>query len=234
MIVVGSVRSSGATTLALALAAWFDNALLVEADPDGGVIAFRYQLAGEPGLLSLSAASDVDATSVLSFAQRLPGGLPVVVAPETPTRAAHVLRTAGDRTARALAALRDVTVVVDVGRLSVASPAMCFAAHAFVVLVVSRPREEELVAAVDRVSSLQATGAPAQLVVAGSGPFSDRDIEAKLGCPVFARIDDDPRAARILAEGGSGTVLARSALARSARNLALALADAPMAAEASA
>lgn len=223
MIVVGSVRSSGATTLALSLAAWIENALLVEADPDGGVIALRYGLAGEPGLLSLSAASAVDAKGVFSFAQRLPGGLPVVVGPATASRAAHVLRTAGDQTARALAALTDVSVVVDVGRLSVFSPAQCFAAHAAAVLVVTRPRVDELVAATDRLSSLQAAGAPARLVVVGAGPYGDRDIEAQLGCRVFARVEDDPRSARLLAEGGSGKVLARSELARSARSLAIAL-----------
>src|SRR4051812_17131410 len=98
-LVVGSVRSSGATTLALALAGWIDRAVLVEADPDGGVLALRYGLGREPGLLTLAAARDVDETRLLEHTQRLPGGLPVAVAPESADRSTHLLKTAGPRVA---------------------------------------------------------------------------------------------------------------------------------------
>ena len=80
MIVVGSVRSSGATTLALALAGSLERAVLIEADADGGVLALRYGLAREPGMATLAASRPGSGGGVLDHAQALPGGLPVVVA----------------------------------------------------------------------------------------------------------------------------------------------------------
>lgn len=225
-IVVGSVRSAGATTLALSLAGWLDRVVLVEADANGGVLALRYGLSREPGLISLAAARDLDSAAAFQHSQLLPGGLPVVVAPESPDRSTHLLRTAGARVAALLAGLDDVTVVVDAGRLSPSSPALCFAETASAVLIVARPLAEELVAAVERVASLNTAGARAGLVLVGAGPYSAQDVE-QLGCAVIGTVADDARAARALAEGGSGKALARSALARTARELAVTLARQP-------
>ncbi len=147
MIVVGSVRSSGATTLALALAASLERSVLVEADADGGLLALRYGLGREPGLLSLAASRQVSVDGILDHAQRLPGGLPVVVAPESPERATHLLRSAGARLGGLLAAIDGLDVVVDAGRLGPSSPALCLVPPASVALIVARPRAEELVAA---------------------------------------------------------------------------------------
>src|SRR3546814_11443072 len=48
LLVFGSARSSpGATTAALAVSSWIDRSVVVEADPDGGVVAVRYGLARE-------------------------------------------------------------------------------------------------------------------------------------------------------------------------------------------
>lgn len=227
MIVVGSVRSSGATTLALAVAAWLERALLVEADADGGVLALRYGLGREPGLVTLAAARDVRADAVFDHAQRLPGGLAAVPAPESPERATHLLRNAGGRLAWLLAALDGVDVVVDAGRLGPSSPATCFVSSAATTLLVARPRAEELVAGAERVAALAAAGATVGMVLVGSGPYTAADVTTHLRCPVLGTIDDDPRAARALAEGGSRKGLARSALARSARRLAAALVTRP-------
>jgi hypothetical protein len=216
MIAVGSVRSAGATTLALTLAGCSDGAVLVEADADGGVLALRYGLSREPGLLSLAASRQPSAESVLEHAQRLPGGLPVVVAPESPQRAGQLLRTAGQRLAALLAGVEG-TQLVDVGRISPTSPACTIAAAAAVVLIVVRPRAEELVAAVERVVAL---GDRAGLVLVGSGPYSASDVTTQLGCRVFGSIAADARAAQAMAEGGGPRKLGRSALVRSVRTLA--------------
>ncbi len=224
MIVVGSVRSSGATTLALALAGSLEGAVLVEADPDGGVLALRYGLGREPGLLTLAASRQVTGDTILDHAQRLPGGLPVVVAPESPDRATHLLRTAGQRLAGLLARTNGLDVVVDAGRLGPSSPAQCLVETASVTVIVSRPRVEELVGAAERVAAM---GPTAGLVLAGSGSYTARDVEAQLRCPVLGTIADDPRSARALAEGGSAEALTRSALLRCVRTLATALANAP-------
>ncbi len=224
MVVVGSVRSCGATTLALALAASLERAVLVEADADGGLLALRYGLGREPGLLSLAASRQVSGDGILDHAQRLPGGLPVVVAPESPERATHLLRSAGARLGGLLAAIDGFDVVVDAGRLGPSSPALCLVPSASVALVVARPRAEELVAAAERVAAI---GPAAGLVLAGSGCYTPRDVEAQLGCPVLGTIADDPRAARALAEGGSAQALSRSALLRSVRTLTTAVASVP-------
>ncbi len=220
MIVVGSVRSSGATTLALALAGSLERAVLVEADADGGVLALRYGLSREPGLSTLATYRQGSGAALLDHAQALPGGLPAIVAPESPGRATHLLRTAGARLAALLAGVEGLDVVVDAGRLSPSSPVLCLVPPALVTLVVARPTAEELVAAAERVASL---GDSARLVLAGPGPYTSSQVTAQLGCPVLATIADDVRAARALAEGGSSRVLARSALLRSARTLAASL-----------
>lgn len=221
MIAVGSVRSGGATTLALALAACIERAVLVEADADGGVLALRYGLSREPGLLSLAATRQPAGDAVLEHAQRLPGGLAVVVAPESPEQSTRLLRSAGSRLATLLGGASVTPVVVDAGRLGPSSPALRVVEAASAVLVVARPRADELVAGAERVASL---GERAGLVLVGAGPYSANDVAVQLGCPVIGSIADDPRAARSLAEGGSASALTRSALVRSVRTLAAALA----------
>ncbi|MGH9156528.1 MAG: chromosome partitioning protein [Acidimicrobiales bacterium] len=223
VIVVGSVRSAGATTLTLALAGWLTDAVLVEADPQGGVLAMRYGLCREPGLVTLAASRDLSARAILDHAQRLPGDLAVVVGSESPERATHMLRNAGDRLAGLLARSSDFNIVVDAGRLSPFSPALCLVPAASATLVVARPRADELVAAAERVAAL---GPGAGLVLVGSGPYRPSEVAAQLGCPVVATIADDPRSARSLAEGGSARALSRSPLLRSVRFLAATLARA--------
>jgi len=216
MIAVASVRSGGATTLALCLAACTEDAVVVEADPAGGVLALRYGLGREPGLITL-ASTHGPAPDLAAHCQLLPGGLATVVAPESPERAAQVLASAGRRLSATLVAEGPRTVVVDVGRLWASSPAAVLAAAAEVALVVARPRAEELVAAAEVVRFL---GERAGIVLAGDGPYRPSEVADELGCWVFGPLAWDPRAAAALAEGGSPAALARSGLVRSARALA--------------
>lgn len=219
-IAVGSVRSGGATTLAMTLAGVLDDAVLVEADADGGVLALRYGLSREPGLVSLAASRQPPRDVILDHAQRLPGGMAVVVGPESPERATQLLRSAGHRLAGLLSGANDIDLVVDLGRLGPSAPGTALAAAAPLALVVVRPRAEEIVAAAERVTAL---GDCASLVLVGSGPYSASDVTNQLGCRVIGTIADDPRGARTLAEGGSSRALARSALVRSVRTLAATL-----------
>jgi hypothetical protein len=219
-IAVGSVRSGGATTLAMALAGVLDGAVLVEADADGGVLALRYGLSREPGLVSLAASRQPPSEVIADHAQRLPGGMAVVVGPESAERATQLLRSAGQRIAGLLSGAGEVDLVVDIGRLSPSSPGTALAAAAPLVLVVVRPRAEELVAAAERVAVL---GERAGLVLVGSGPYSAAEVTSQLGCRVIGTVAHDQRGARALAEGGSSRALGRSALVRSVRTLAAAL-----------
>lgn len=223
-IAVGSVRSAGATTIAMTLAALRSEAVLVEADGDGGVLALRYGLAREPGLLTLAASRQPPAAVLLEHAQRLPGGMPVVLAPESPERASQVLRSAGRRIASLMTEPGERDVIIDIGRLSPSGTGMAIAAAAPLVLIVARPRAEELVAAAERASVI---GETARLVLVGTGPYSASDVASQLGCAVAGTVAADPRAARTLADGGSARSLGRSALVRSVRALGLVLEPAP-------
>ena len=139
LLVFGSVRASpGVTTTALAVSACLARRVLVEADCDGGVLALRYGLGVEPGVTTLAAAGGHPGLDeVLGHAQALPGGVPVLVGPDSPDQAVALWRSAGDRLAGVLADL-DLDVVVDAGRLSPASPALSLVPVASQVLVVAR------------------------------------------------------------------------------------------------
>jgi hypothetical protein len=221
LVVVGSARGApGATTLALAITAWLEDAVLVEADPDGGVLAIRHGLGREPGLVTLAAGQPSAGETLLDHAQRLPGGLPVVVAPESAERATHLWGTAGPALVRMLSAVHDVPVVVDIGRLGPASPARALLPTASLVVVVARPTADQLLAATDRTRAVSGVNDQVAIALVGEGPYSASDVSGELGCEVLGAIATDARAAGALA--GSGTIrhLARSALLRSARGLA--------------
>jgi MinD-like ATPase involved in chromosome partitioning or flagellar assembly len=194
VIAVASARSSvGATRLAVELAlAWHrsgEPALLVEADPDGGVLAARLGLAAAPNLTELAgrARSGIDATVLHGCAQPGPHGLPVVVAHAGPEQTAAALRAAGDRLADGLARSRS-HVVVDVGRLRPSSPALPLADAADAALVLLRPQLDELTSLAARLALLPASTATG-LVLVGAPAFSPADVERHLGVPVAAVID---------------------------------------------
>jgi MinD-like ATPase involved in chromosome partitioning or flagellar assembly len=199
VVAVASARSSaGATRLAVALAsAWHRHepeTFLVEADPDGGVLAARLGLAVSPNLTELAgrARSGVGAEVLRACAQPGPGGLPVVVAHPSPEQTSGALRAAA---ARLLDGLRSAPVssVVDIGRLRHGSPAQCLADAADAALVVVRAELDELTALANRLALLPASGATG-LVVVGRPAFRPSDVEQQLGVPVVAVLDD--RAAR--------------------------------------
>jgi MinD-like ATPase involved in chromosome partitioning or flagellar assembly len=97
LVAVAAAKAApGVTTSALAMAAAWPagrQVLLVEADPGGGDLAARFGLAAEPGLVSLAAAArrQIDSALVGDHAQKLPGGLGVLVGPPGPEQAAAAL-----------------------------------------------------------------------------------------------------------------------------------------------
>lgn len=218
VLVFGSVRGApGATTTAVAVASWLDDAVLVEADPDGGVLAVRYGLGREPGLVTLAASRG--SGGLLEHAQSLPGGTPVVAAPESAGRAVHLWRLGASGIVEAVKAA-DCLVVVDAGRLGPGSPALALADGATCIGVVCRPVAEQLIAAADTVQRLSAGDAQVGLVLVGERPYSAADVTDQLDCPVLGVIEHDPRAAEAMHGGHSGRALRRSLLLRSARSLA--------------
>lgn len=229
LVVFGSVRSSpGTTTTALAVASCLRDRVVVEGDPDGGVIAARFGLEREPNLASLTTAARSGLTSqaLLEHTQLLPGGLPVVVGLPSADRTVTLWRSAGSRLAAALASPPDL-VVVDAGRLSPTSPLLPMLQAAALTVLVARPTAEELFPLAHRLDALRALGGHLSLVLVGDQPYGPAEVSRQLGVEVLGVIAKDPRAAAALcgASGESARSVRRSALARSARDVAAAVLD---------
>jgi hypothetical protein len=235
LICFGSVRSSpGVTATVLAVGASWPTTpapVVVEADPDGGVLAARYSLgrSGEsPGLTSLATAArrGLAAGELWRHTQELPGGMGVVVGPDGADSVIAALRSAGEEVGTWLAAQPDVVAVADCGRLRPGSPALELVRCASRLVVVVRPRVEELQALVQRVAAL-AQLAPLGLVLVGERPYGPAEVGEHLGVEVLGVVADDPRGAQALEGGASVRVLRRSPLARSALALAGRLVPSP-------
>ncbi|MBA2437627.1 MAG: chromosome partitioning protein [Acidimicrobiia bacterium] len=233
LICVGSVRSSpGVTATVLAVGARWPGpppAVVIEADPDGGVLASRFGLgrAGEsPGLTSLATASrrGLGAGEVWRHAQELPGGLAVVVGPDSAEAATTTVRSAGEALGRWLAAQPDMVALVDCGRLRPLSPTLDLVRCASQLVVVVRPRVEELQALSQRLAALQQL-TKVGLILVGQRPYGPDEVATVLGAEILGVIADDPRAALALeGDGSSVKRLRRSAMARTALGLAEVLA----------
>jgi len=228
---VSQKGSPGTTMTALAVAAAWPTSgerlkLLVEADPFGGVLALRYQLGLEPGLLTLAAAlrSGTDDDDVWNHAQRLPGGLAAILGPDLPDQANAVLTAVGARLGPYLASLSGVDVIADLGRLATNPQSPEMLSHADLVLMVARPIAEQLQPAAQRLRSLGLASDQVGWVLVGDRPHDRAEVEATFGMPVVGVIADDSRGAAALANGASSGAARRSSLARSAFALAESLA----------
>jgi hypothetical protein len=234
IVAVGSMHGSpGATTLALALAAvWARTgreALMVEADPDGGVLAARLGLGHHPSITDLAVRSrgSLHPDLVWEAAQTLPGGRPIVVSHPSLDQCHATLRSGAGRLAEVLRALPDHDAMVDVGRLRPASPAAPLADAADILLLVMRPRLEDVDAAAQRLPGLSAssTGRVVGIVLVGDEPYRPADVEEVLGVAVLAMLPVDARSAAAVTGAMPGPrALQRLPLLRSVRALAAGLA----------
>jgi hypothetical protein len=223
IIGVGSVHGSpGATTLALVLASVWPGPtpLLVEADPDGGIVAARLGLADEPGLVGLVAAlhsRSTEYTEVLAFAQKS-GEVAVVPGPASPEQAAAVLASASDDLRDTLST-QPVTIV-DVGRIVPRSPAMPIVLGCDEVWVVAETTIEQLRLAALRARALMPMAPGVGIVTVGS-EYSPAEITRTLEAPVWGSVARDPKTAQTLAGlRAARRGLARSPLFRSVHELA--------------
>jgi hypothetical protein len=214
MKIVGlaSVRGApGVTTTSLLLASTFTDAVVVEADLDGGVLAVRYGLGREPGLTTFAASRQEGRDGWRAHAQDA-GGVPVLVGPDAPGPSASLWRAAGERITQELVAA-DGVAVVDVGRLR--SPVPLVSASDLLAVLVC-PVAEQLVALSHLLPTLrQAIKGQVAAVLVGDGPYDAADVERSLAITVVGDLPDDRDAAEALRNGGSRARLARSRLARS-------------------
>lgn len=219
----------GATTLALLVAGcWPRPTVVVEADPSGGVLAVRYGLGRTPGLADLAAAVDTRASvsALWSSAQSLPGGLPVVAAPESGEITVGILDDVARPLARWLRGLEDVDVFVDCGRSTPGSPTTALMAAADTVLVVARPAADQLYPTAHRVHALATQAGPGAVgvVLVGDGPHGAGEVATQLKVDVLGVVADDPRTAGAFAGGAAGRASRRAPLVRSVNVLAESLA----------
>lgn len=202
--------------------------LVVEADPDGGVLATRFEeLRADRTLADVAVdvrrAFAIDA--VLGSARHVWGGVGVVVAPPSAEQTHSALSAGGDGLAAGLAASDSVDVLVDVGRLTVRSPALHLARRAASTILVTRPTFEAAASVAVRVPELAAHGCDVGVVLVGDRPYAPGDFELAVGAPVVGLLPHDPRAAAVFAGGpGSDRQVRRSLLWRSLADLASRLA----------
>lgn len=232
--VAGGKGAPGATTLTALLARFWpvpdQGRVIIEADPEGGVLAARWHasagLTHDPGLLSLAAARDGSAVERLHrHAQPVSDGVELVAAPPSGAQAEACLRALGVAAAGALAEA-DVACLVDCGRLTPSSPALPWAQRAERVLLVARPRLEEVVALGPLAERLQAAGVGVHLVCVGQRPFHPLEVAEVAGIALAGVVADDPAAAAVVARSGlDGRGLVRSRLARSVAELACSLTE---------
>lgn len=200
VIALGSVSGSpGTTSLVLALASvWPRRVLVVEADPDGGRLAARCDLAARPGLTELAAATRGGSSvtpDVWRCAQTTTDGIDVVVAHPAAETVASALRAGAGPIGQVLSALgvavshevddAGVDVLLDVGRLRPSSPAIPLVERADRRIVVTGTRFEDAVVLVHRADLLDALGG-VDLVVCAGGDHTSRELAAATGRTVLS------------------------------------------------
>jgi len=224
MALVSAKRSPGATTAAVALASVWPArpALVIECDPAGGDLAADAGLHLEPGLTSLAASRrhGFTADHLAAHSQRLPCGARVVVAPPSPDGVRVALSTLSDRLAVGLAALPDIDVLADCGRLDLQSPSAPFVSAADLVMVVVRPTLAGVEHAAARIDQLRNSANHVALLLVGEHPYPAKEVGAFLACEVVGVLADDPVGAAILPLETAMRRLERSPLLRSARSTA--------------
>lgn len=227
-LLLASAKDGAVTTSALALAAAWPadrQVVVVEADAAGGDIAVRFGLPLEPGVVSLAAAARraLSPHSVIAHSQRLPGGLPVVVAPASAEQCQAALRALGDRLEELAPDDAGFDVIIDGGRLGAMSSSL--ARWASVTAVVARPSAEEVARLHAVLPSTRDIGGELGLVLVGDRPYGAAEIASALGVAVYGVLALDDIGASVLAgRCARSRALTRSPLLASARSLAAVLA----------
>ena len=224
VVALGSVRSCGVTTLALALAATWPKerrVLLVEADPAGGTLAAASGWSPEPSLVSLAAAARraLDPDLVWEHCQELPGGAAVLAGPASADQARSALGMLAGLPNHL--GMLDADVLVDYGRLDPGAPGAGVFEGADAVVLAVRPRLADLHALATWRGANPVDSGRLGLVLVGDGPYPDAEIAAALGVEVLARLPWDPDAAGALVSvPASAREVRLSPLVRAARSLA--------------
>jgi hypothetical protein len=237
--------SPGVTTTVAALVATWPverDLVVAELDPAGGDLVVRFDLASEPGLVSLAAAGrrELDRSTFADHTQPLPfvagsaSGSGPDGAGDAGARRVLVGPVAPDQAGAALAALRGglpgvlstlpADVLVDCGRLDPGSAAHDVACQADLLVMVARPVVAEVHHLATRLTTLRPKAL--SLLLVGDRPYSVAEVADAIGASPLGTLPVDDRAAAALTVGHANAVrvLRRSRLLRDARALAEGLA----------
>ncbi|MCX4750570.1 hypothetical protein OG455_34545 [Kitasatospora sp. NBC_01287] len=191
------------STTALALAAAWPGErrpLVVEADAAGGDALLRFGLRESPGLVSLAAASrraGLSAALIGEHAQRLPGGVDVVVAPAESAQCAAALDALGP--AWAEAEVDGALLIVDCGRLGPReSGTEALLRSADAVLLVTGGAVEALAHTAEAAARLRSRAGCLVVAVVGPCAWPAAEVEAALGADLCRLLPHDSASAALL------------------------------------
>jgi hypothetical protein len=224
VLAIGAVRSCGVTTLATGLArTWVPGRqlLLVELDPAGGVLAARFGLAAEPGLVSLATATRRHGEQELVWEhtqQLTDDGPAVLVGPAAGGRARAALGMLTDRLA-GLGRL-GADVIADCGRLDPDSLAWPVVAAADLLVVAARPQLADLHSLAGWLEGRRPEVARLGVVLIGDGPYPETEVAEALGVEVLAALPADRDGAAAVNAPTPARALARTRLGRGLASLA--------------
>lgn len=154
IVALGSVRGApGVTSWTMLLAAaWEQDSVergrvVLEADPDGGVLAARYGVGVDPGAITFAASHRRGVGESLEVAEHsrdLGSNVMLIPGTESADRAASMWRDAAPTTASAIAGNSQFDWFVDCGRFRPESPSLAFTDVAALTILVVGPMIEDL------------------------------------------------------------------------------------------
>jgi MinD-like ATPase involved in chromosome partitioning or flagellar assembly len=162
--------------------------------------------------------------ALLTHAQQLPGGLPIVPAPAASSQARAALSVIIPIVTAGWSHLT-TDVIADCGRIDPDSTSMEAIGQADAVVVVVRPQLADLHHLAARATDLKSRCRSLAVVLAGAGPYTSDEVADAVGADVLGAIPSDPTGANLLGgQAGSRRGLSRTALMRAARDIASTLA----------
>ena len=238
-----AVAGDACTTTTVALAsAWpaSSEALIIEADPEGGDLAAWFDIPVMPSLSTVVTSTFDTSWSEIDRHTRLAAsGLRLIPAPPSAAEARHAVAESARSLAPALAALRSPVAIVDAGDVPQPPATHPLVASAAVSVVVHRQWSQSARAAAvrlqriaDQADAMSTSSTSLVVAVIGNDPFDFDQIEAFLadsvGSVPLVGLPVDGLTAAVYAgrTGVSARRLARLPLARAARHLAQVVDDA--------
>ncbi len=181
MAIVAVVGDACTTTTVALASAWpaGSEALIIEADPQGGDLAAWFDLPILPSLSTVVTSTlDASWSDIDRHTRLAPSGLRLIPAPPSAAEARHAVAESARALAPALAALRSPVAIVDAGTLIDSRTSHPLVASAAVTVAVHRQRPESARAAAvrlqrfaDQLEALASGNTGLVVAVVGAEPF---------------------------------------------------------------